>query len=412
MSNASNQHLFDVLEQNRRDEQQRALRALLARPMLLHADPAYHLVRKHADTLRQWLNRETGWALMVEDDFARLAKRITGHRDTTRPARLNKPAEVPPFSRRRYALTCLALAELERGEGQITLGRLGEAIRQGAADPALKTQGLQFALEERTERRDLVAVVRLLLELGVLSRVTGDEDAFVHAQQDVLYDVNRRLLSSLLVVSRGPSLVENQRDGQPPATNPLSQRIAAISETFVPDTPDARNTALRRKLTARLLDDPLLYWDELSEQELAYLTSQRPHIARRIREATGLVDEVRAEGMAMVDPSGELSDERLPSEGTEGHATLLLADYLAAQRTRQSLETLHTQMRHWIDAYSRYWKKAVREDGAEVELCQKALQRLKALRLVEISGAGIRPLPAIGRHVLGEATIVGKQNQS
>ncbi len=403
MSTAGNHHLFDVLEQNRRDEQQRALRALLARPMLPHTDPAYPLVRKHADTLRQWLNRETGWALIVEDDFARLSKRIANHRDTTRPARLSKPAGAPPFSRRRYALTCLALAELERGATQITLGRLGEAIRQGAADPTLKTQGLQFALEERSERRDLVAVVRLLLELGVLSRVTGDEDSFVHAQQDVLYDVNRRLLSSLLVVSRGPSLLENEL-GQAPE---LSQRIAAITETFVPDTADARNTALRRNLTARLLDDPLLYWDELSEEELAYLTSQRPHIARRIREATGLIDEVRAEGMAMVDPTRELSDERLPSEGTEGHATLLLADYLAAQRTRQPLETLHTQMRLWINEYSRYWKKAVRESGAETELCHKALQRLSALRLVEISDDGIQPLPAIGRHVLGEATIVG-----
>ena len=411
MSTASNHHLFDVLEQNRRDEQQRALRALLARPMLAHTDPAYPLVRKHADRLRQWLNRETGWALMVEDDFARLAKRVASHHDTTRPARLNKPAGAPPFSRRRYALTCLALAELERGEAQITLGRLGEAIRQGAADPTLKTRGLEFALEERSERRDLVAVVRLLLELGVLNRVTGDEDSFVHAQQDVLYDVNRRLLSSLLVVSRGPSLVESELspdlNPESSATSPLSQRIAAITETFVPDTPDARNTALRRNLSARLLDDPLLYWDELSEEELAYLTSQRPHIARRIREATGLIDEVRAEGMAMVDPTGELSDERLPSEGTEGHATLLLADYLGAQRTRQSLQTLHTQMRHWINEYSRYWKKAVRENGAEVDLCHKALQRLSALRLVEISNDGVQPLPAIGRHVLGKTAIAG-----
>ncbi|MBL1259864.1 MAG: TIGR02678 family protein [Thiotrichaceae bacterium] len=405
----SNHHLFDVLEQNRRDEQQRALRALLARPMLLHTHPAYPLVRKHADTLRQWLNRETGWALIIEDDFARLSKRVADHSDTTRPARLSKPSGAPPFSRRRYALTCLALAELERGEAQITLGRLGEAICQGAADPSLKTQGLQFSLEERSERRDLVAVVRLLLELGVLNRVTGDEDSFVHAQQDVLYDVNRRLLSSLLVASRGPSLVGHELDEETPS---LSQRIAAITATFVPDTLDARNTALRRRLTARLLDDPLLYWDELSEEELAYLTSQRPHIARRIREATGLMDEVRAEGMAMVDPTGDLSDECLPSEGTEGHATLLLADYLAAQRTLQPLETLHQQMRRWIDEYRRYWKKSVRENGAEVELCHSALQRLKALRLVEISSDGVQALPAIGRHVLGETTIVGKQKTS
>lgn len=405
-------HLIDVLERNRQDEQQRALRSLLARPMLLHTDPAYPLVRKHADALRHWLTRETGWALIVEDDFARLRKRVADHGDTTRPARLSKPAASPPFSRRRYTLTCLALAELERGEAQITLGRLGEAIRQGAADPDLKALGLQFALEERSERRDLVAVVRLLLELGVLSRVTGDEESFVHAQQDVLYDVNRRLLSALLVVSRGPSLVENELSTElatePSGTTRLSQRLAAVTKTFVPDTPDARNTALRRNLTARLLDDPLVYWNELSAEELAYLTSQRPHIARRIRETVGLIDEIRAEGMAMVDPTGELSDERLPSEGTEGHATLLLADYLADHCTPQALETLHTQMRRWIDEYRRYWKKAVRENGAEVELCNNALQRLSALRLVEISADGIQALPAIGRHALGETTITGK----
>ncbi len=54
----------------------------------------------------------------------------------------------------------------------------------------------------------------------------------------------------------------------------------------------------------------------------------------------------------------------------------------------------------------------MRERGAEVELCHKALQRLSALRLVEISDDGVQPLPAIGRHVLGEASIIGKQKPS
>jgi uncharacterized protein (TIGR02678 family) len=402
-------HLSDVLEINRQDEQQRALRALLARPMLPHTDPAYPLVRKHAESLRQWLNRETGWALIVEDEFVRLRKRVTDHSDTTRPARLSKPTGSPPFSRRRYALTCLALAELERGEQQTTLGRLGEAIRQAAADPDLQNLGLRFTLVERSERRDLVAVVRLLLELGVLNRVTGDEEAFVHTQQkDVLYDVNRRLLSALLVTSRGPSLVASETAD---SSDRLSQRIAAVTETFVPDTADARNTAMRRNLTARLLDDPVLYWDELDTEELAYLTSQRPHIARRIHEAVGLTAEVRQEGMAMVDPSGDLSDARLPSEGTEGHATLLLADYLSQQRRALPLDTLYAQMRHWIDEYRRYWKKAVHEKGAEVELCFQALLRLQALRLVEIDNEQVQPLPAIGRHALGVTRISGREEQ-
>jgi uncharacterized protein (TIGR02678 family) len=402
-------HLYDVLESNRRDEQQRALRALLARPMLLQSDPAYSLVRKHTEPLRQWLSRETGWSLIVEDDFARLRKRINNTQDTTRPAKLYKPTGSPPFSRRRYALTSLALAELERGEQQITLGRLGEAVRHAASDPDLKGLGLQFTLEERGERRDLVAVVRLLLELGLLNRVTGDEEAFIHAREkDVLYDVNRRLLSALLVVSRGPSLIHNELDEITDPSALLQHRITAITEIFVPDTPDARNTALRRSLTARLLDDPVLYWDELNDEELTYLNSQRPHIARRIHDATGLISEVRKEGMAMIDPNGDLSDARLPSEGTEGHATLLLADYLAEQRLAQPLDSLHQQMRRWIDEYRRYWKKTVHEKGAEVELCNQALQRLQALRLVEIDGRQVKPMPAIGRHVLGEPSVTSK----
>lgn len=157
---------------------------------------------------------------------------------------------------------------------------------------------------------------------------------------------------------------------------------------------------------------PLLYWSELSDEESAYLTSQRPHIARRIREAVGLIDEVRAEGMAMVDPGGDLSDERLPSEGTEGHATLLLADHLARHRTPQALDVLYKHMRRWINEYGRYWKKAVRESGAEMELCRRALERLRALRLVDVIDEVAHPLPAIGRHALGETAIVGAKKQS
>lgn len=389
--------LADVVERNLDADRRRALRALLARPLLPGTHPAFALVRRHADTLRVWLARETGWDLVVEDDFARLRKESPSHEDASRGARLESRPGTPPFSRRRYALLCLALADLERGESQITLGGLGAGLVQGAGESALADLGLRFRLEERDERRDLVAVVRLLLELGVLTRVAGEEESFLRSpDRDVLYDVNRRLLSVLLTTARGPSLVE--RDLDPQAG--LDTRIAAITERFVPDTHDARNTALRRRLTARLLDDPVVYDDELSEEERAYLTSQRPHIVRRIEEATGLVAETRTEGMAMVDASGEVSDERLPSEGTDGHATLLLADHLAHARAPVPIGELHARMRGWIDEYRRYWRKAVREAGAEEELCRQAIDRLCALRLATMEGDAVRPLAAIGRHAL------------
>jgi len=91
------------------------------------------------------------------------------------------------------------------------------------------------------------------------------------------------------------------------------------------------NQHLRQRLTRRLLDEPVLYYDELTEAELAYLTGQRGAITARITELTGLIAEVRAEGIAMVDPHDDLTDVRMPDTGTDGHVTLLLAEFLAAR---------------------------------------------------------------------------------
>ena len=105
-------------------------------------------------------------------------------------------------------LLCLACAVLERADPQITLRLLGERLLQFAAEPALASFGFAFTLGAPHERRELVAVCRTLLELGVLQRVAGDEDAFVHAdgdQADALYDVQRRALAGMLATVRGPS---------------------------------------------------------------------------------------------------------------------------------------------------------------------------------------------------------------
>jgi uncharacterized protein (TIGR02678 family) len=400
---ASGAHLADVLARGEEEDRRRALRALLVAPLLTRAHPDFALVRRHAQALREWFARETGWDLIVEDDFARLRKQAADHADATRGARLRAPAGSPPFTRRRYALACLALAELERGETQITLGRLGEALVAAAAQPELAERGFSFRLEERDERRDLVAVVRLLLELGVLVRVAGEEESFVRAaQRDVLYDVNRRLLAVLLVTARGASLVA--RELAPQAS--VVERMHAIGERFVADLPDARNTALRQRLTARLLDNPVLYHDTLTPEEMAYLASQRPHIVRRIQDATGLVAEVRVEGIAMVDGVGDLCDEHLPGEGTESHATLLLAGHLAAAREPVAHAELEQCMRGWIAQYGRYWRKSAREPHAEQELCRGAIERLCALALARVEGPMVRPLPAIARHALGEPEVL------
>jgi uncharacterized protein (TIGR02678 family) len=394
--------LTDVLDRQQVEERRRALRALLRHPLLTRTQPdpaAFALVRRHAGWLREWLAANAGWSLQVDTGLARLRKLPGCLDDRARPA-LAEPARVP-FSRRRYVLVCLALAALERADAQVTLGWLAERVLALAADPGLADAGFSFALDSRDERADLVVVARLLLRVQVLARVAGDEQSFVNHSGDALYDVNRRVLASLLVARRGPSTVT--------ATN-LEARLRAITEELVPDSEDGRNRAVRHTLARRLLDDPVLYYDELSDAERAYLTSQRGLLLRRLTEATGLVAEARAEGLALVDPTGEATDLAMPEEGTDGHATLLLAEHLAALALERpgvpvQLSVLEARLAELAAEHRTHWRKGSAEPGAVAALCRLAVDRLEALGLVRRRGDGVTALPALARFAYAEPVV-------
>jgi len=389
--------LTDALSATRSEQLRRAARALLRRPLLRGSGAdaeALRLVRRHADELRAWFDRNTGWHLVVDSDVARLVK-TTAHDDPTYPAL--DPRSRVPFGRRRYVLTCLALAALERADAQITLGGLAEQVVLAAADPALVESGVTFQLQGRDERADMVAVVRLLLELGVLRRVAGDEDAYLRDNTDVLYDVDRRVLATLLASRRGPSTIDD-------AT--FEGRLAALTAETVPDSDDLRNRAIRFHLTRRLLDEPVLYYDDLDHSQRAYLARQRAAITSRISELTGLVPEVRAEGIAMVDPFDDLSDLRMPDTGTDGHVTLLLAEYLGAQGERVvPITELHEHARTMAREHRTYWRRDATEPGVEVELTRLAIAKLEALRLVRRHAEGICVRPALARYAVSEPTL-------
>ena len=377
-----------------------ALRALLAKPLLTAGadDEVLRLVRRHAVDLREWLAAETGWRLVVDAESARLFKTVANSDDGTHPAREGRGR--PAFGRRRYVLACLALSVLERADAQITLGRLAEGVLVAAGEPELAEAGVVFTLSRRDERSDLVAVVRLLLGLGVLERVAGDEDAYLTATGDVLYDVRRRVLAALLTGTRGPSTVEESGH---------AARLAELTSEPVPDTDDLRNRSFRHRVTRRLLDDPVVYYDELTDDERGYLVSQRHAITRRIEQATGLVAEMRAEGIAMVDPDDELTDVRMPEQRTDGHVTLLVAEYMARKDGGPvTLDRLRTHVRAMAREHETFWRRGVTEPGADAELLAIALDKLRALRLVaDVPGEppAVIARPAIARYAVGTPTI-------
>jgi uncharacterized protein (TIGR02678 family) len=385
-----------------------ALRALLMTPLMTPAHAEFAAVRRHADGLREWLARETGWTLHIERDCARLCKRPADLLDPTRG--------LPGYDRRRYVLFCLACAVLERADPQITLRVLGERLLLLAAEPALASRGFTFTLQVHHERRELVAVCRSLLELGVLLRVAGDEEGYARNVaagtdhlHDALYDVQRRVLAGVLAAVRGPSTWPAEE-----APVGIEQRLRALVAEHVPDSDEGRRSAIRHDLSRRLLDDPVVYVDSLDANVRAYFVNQRGPMAARLAEAAGLKVEQRAEGLALADESGTLTDVSMPAEGTEAHVTLLVAEFLAGRRPNGqdaapapiAEPDIAVFVGRARECYGSYWRKSAREPGAEHELARIAVERLRKLQLISVSGQDIRPLPALSRFAVGTAEII------
>jgi uncharacterized protein (TIGR02678 family) len=386
-------------------ERQRAMRAILQQPLLTAGGPdaeEYLLVRRHAQWLKEWFSRHPDWNFQIDSEVARLRKTPTDPADGTRSA--TEPNKGAPFTKRRYVLLCLALATLEQGERQIVLGKLADGVIELIAlDPAFEAVGIHFDLKSQDQRRDLVDVVRLLIGFGVLQRIHGDEQQYLNQSGDVLYNINRPVLAAMLNLQNSPSAVEAET---------TRERARRLAQEFASASEEGRNRTIRSALVRRLLDDPVLYYDELSADERAYLASQRSFLLNQISQATGLIPEIRREGIAMLDSTGDLTDLGLPEEGTYGHAALLLAEYLAGHAKRNpgqpvGLTELHRYTTELIEEHRSHWRRDAREAGAEIDIVERTVAQLAALRLVRSDQGRVTPLPAIARYALGILTAGG-----
>jgi uncharacterized protein (TIGR02678 family) len=273
-------NIDQIREREARGERQICVRALLQDPLLQAVGPhsaKYRLLRRHADWLRTWFSAEPAWPLVIEREYARLSKIPARLNDASFPARDHKGIS---FSRRRYALLCMVLAVLEKAERQTILGHIAEQVALKArGDEALERAGMDIRFERRAERLDLIAVIRILVKRGVLTRIHGDEEGYVQHSGEVLYTINRSVLSRVAVMQSGPSTLTDL---------PPDERAVRLhpSELFS-EGDAARRRRSRTTLTRLLLDHPVVYYADLSEEELAYLHSQRARLTHEIEEASG-----------------------------------------------------------------------------------------------------------------------------
>lgn len=295
-----------------RAEYQDALRLLVNQPLLTadgpHAD-GLRLVRRHKEALARDLRQLLGYRLVAEATFARLYKGGLGER-RARPLRR---ASGATFSPRAYAYLALCCSVLLTARQQLLLSALVEQLRSAASEA-----GIDLGVDSVADRRDLVAALRQLIGWGVLVEDDGTVAAFADDRdaQALLY-VRRDLLRHLLAVPLRE--VDDPHD-----------LVALAAE------PGASGGA-RHRVRRLLLEEPVVLADDLDDESWAWLRQSQRREARTFADLFGLELEIRAEGIAAIDPRDELTDVSFPRAGTVGHAALLTVTELARRLSQSGL---------------------------------------------------------------------------
>jgi uncharacterized protein (TIGR02678 family) len=410
--------LANQLAAAEREEVARAVRLLLARPLLTEtSDPAgFELVRRRREPLAQWFDYTCGWSLVVEPrrGYARLAK-VRAEPDGSRPARRARSGRAP-FDRRRYVLLCVSAAEL-LSMPMTTIGMLADrVVRATAADRALPA----FDPVHRAERTAFVDVLKLLESYDVLRAVDGATEAYVASvDAKVLYRVDTTLLMRLPAAPVGASRLAVPPDEVPTRFEDLltglvrERRYGAVAGDGTADdehgetaaTDAQRNLRLRHSVLRRLFDDPVLYRSDLAADELAYVTSLTGRqILRRAVEQAGFLLEDRAEGFLLVDPDALATDVRFPDDtSTARVAALLLLEILCAAPAGLLPEQLAEAGTDLLRRFPR-WAKAYRSADGAARLAEDAVGVLRDVGLARRVGGRVVARPAAHRYRLTGTT--------
>ncbi|MFB4274286.1 TIGR02678 family protein [Nonomuraea sp. MTCD27] len=405
--------LANQLVRAEKEEIARAIRTLLGRPLVsLHDDPAaFDLIRKRRQPLIQWFDYFCGWRLVVESrqGYARLVK-IGSEPGATRPARRRRTTRAP-FDRRRYTLLCLCAAELLTSP-VTTIGMLAQRVVQAAA---VEADVPAFDPVRNDERAAFVDALKLLEHYGAITSMDGATDSYLDDEDaKVLYRVDTTRVIRLLAAPVPPSRVaaametaletvpdatlEERDPGGGPASDPV--RALTVEARYGGDEPTEtqRNLWARHSLIRRLLDDPVVYRDELTPAQSAYAASLTGRqILRRAAEEAGFVLEERAEGFLLIDTDAIATDTKFPDDGSHAKvAALLMLDLLvtsgpvtAARLDREAAGLLRRFPQ---------WAKAYQSEGGGPRLAADALQVLTQFGLARVTGDQVAALPAAARY--------------
>lgn len=348
-------------------ERRVAARHLLADPLTCdeHDPTLFRLIRRHETELGRWFTQRLGYRLHLDADTARLFK--TGATIANRPLRT---ASGRALTQLEVTLLALALGATTAGPAIVSLRDLVAEVRSAAVEAGIALPG------EAIERRSFVSALRWMIDQGLAVELHEHVDAFATDDQaDAILRLRPDRIALVLVPGTAGS-----EDGP---------ELLARGE---------RRGAGRQWMRIRLVEDPVLYRDDLTPEEWAELRRRLGEEERLLDEMFGLALEVRAEGVAAVDPGGDLADRRFPTTGTVGHAALLLLEHLVGSTGADPvpLAAVATVVGRLAEEHSRRWSKELVERPDR--LTTQVLGLLCDLRLAVVGEHDtLRLLPAAAR---------------
>ncbi|RVX40365.1 uncharacterized protein (TIGR02678 family) [Nonomuraea polychroma] len=390
--------LANQLVRAEKEEIARAIRTLLGRPLVsLHDDPvAFDLIRKRRQPLTQWFDYFCGWRLVVEprQGYARLVK-VRSEANATRPARRRRTTRAP-FDRRRYTLLCLCAAEL-LSSPVTTIGMLAQRVIQAAG---VEPEVPAFDPVRTEERAAFVDALKLLEHYGAVTAMDGTTDSYLGDEDaKVLYRVDTTRVIRLLAAPVPPSRVEAAGGGADLAALTAETRYGGDEPTET-----QRNLWARHSIIRRLLDDPVLYRDELTPAQSAYAASLTGRqIIRRAAEEAGFVLEERAEGFLLVDSDATATDARFPDDSSHAKVAALLMLDLLVSSGPVTVARLDAEAAELLRRFPQ-WAKAYQSDGGGPRLAADALEVLMSFGLARHTGDQVTALPAAARYRVDRGT--------
>lgn len=254
-------------------------------------------VRRHEPALKSAYGR-LGWVLVVDRDLVRLRKS-----PPSRPA--DYASGGPPTLAAAWFF--LVVAAAESLPPRVSIGIIVNAARSAAAEVGIAVTN------DIAERRAIVTALRMLDERGVIERLDGELDSYLHDDDaPVLLGIHHTRMAHVIA--------------NPGSRDPADDAAGWLAQV-------QRESDAARRMRRALVDDTCVHAALLQPDEASWLSQRvRSDDGAQIAAAFGLVLERRAEGAAFVVPEdafrypSELGPAPFPGIGTVPHAALQLME--------------------------------------------------------------------------------------